>query len=102
MSLRVPPEAKRYEKRRGQTENARICSGPFLLSRAAASEPQRCSPVNSRSHAERLGRVGAIGAPEQLREPARVAETVLGGDPRQRLGAVGAQHLGPRGLKPDA
>jgi hypothetical protein len=52
--------------------------------------------------AQRLGRIGAIGAPEKLREPARIAEAVLGGNPGQRLRSLGAQHLRPRRLQPDA
>jgi hypothetical protein len=81
MRLQLLPEAKRYGKRNGETENAIIRRGAFRLSRAAEPGTERCSPVSSRPRAERLGRVRAVGVPEQLREPACVAETVLGGDP---------------------
>ena len=33
--------------------------------------------------AERLGRIGPIGAPEELRKSARIAEPVLGGNSQQ-------------------
>ena len=76
------PGARRYEKRSGRTKNAIICRWPVCAQsnreRALAlldPEPTPC--------AERLGRVGTIGAPEKLREAARIAEAVLGGNPGQ-------------------
>src|SRR6516225_3870318 len=52
-------------------------------------------------HAQSLRWIDAVGAPEELRKPARGAEAIAGGNPGDRLGAAGAQHLGPGLLEPD-
>src|SRR6516162_8295707 len=45
--------------------------------------------------------IDAVGAPEELRKPARGAKAIAKGNPGDRLGAAGAQHLGPSLLDPD-
>ena len=47
-----------------------------------------------------LGRVDAVSASEKLGKLGRTAETVLGGNPGERLPPAGAQHLGSRLFQP--
>jgi len=69
-------KAKRPDKKRNYLQVA-VCaqSNRGRASALLDPEPAPC--------AERLGRVGTIGAPEKLREAARIAEAVLGGNPGQ-------------------
>ena len=55
-----------------------------------------------RSCTQCLRRIDAVGAPKELREPARVAEAVTGGNADERLWMALAQYLGPGLLEPDA
>src|SRR5215472_17405993 len=48
-----------------------------------------------------LGRIDAVSAPKELREPARVAKAVMGGNLRHRKCAVSAQQLRPGLFEPD-
>jgi hypothetical protein len=92
------------------TGEAAACLPGFVEPDAEFLPGQRCCPAlqtatgrgsasfesnGATLRAQSLGWIDAVGTPEQLRKPARRAEAVARGNPGNRLGGAGAQHLRP-------
>jgi hypothetical protein len=75
-----------------------VCAGkPFFVKRRHDRDPAvALSGKDVAPLPQQLRWIDAVFAPEEPGELGRTAEAVLGGDPGQRLGLAGTQHLRSR------